>query len=116
MKAINYDGKVFRMLSNEGPGDVDMETVFFYHQKDDYLWGHYEGGEVATGVILGKVQSDSSIEFNYQHFDKNGVLKEGHCNSYPEVMEGRLQLHEKWEWTKGSAGAGTSILEEINDH
>ena len=116
MKTINYDGKVFHTLSNEGPGDVDPETVFFYHQKDDYLWGHYEGGEILKGVILGKVQSDHTIEFNYQHFDKNGLLKGGHCISWPEVINGRIRLHEKWVWTEGSAGSGTSILEEINDH
>jgi hypothetical protein len=115
MKTINYDGKVFRMLSNEGPGDVDPETVFFYHQKDDYLWGHYEGGEVVMGVILGRVQSDFSIDFDYQHFDKKGVLKEGHCISHPQVIDARILLHEKWEWKKGSAGSGTSILEEIKD-
>jgi hypothetical protein len=104
------------MLSNEGPGDVDAETVFFYHQKDDYLWGHYEGGEVLMGVMLGTVGPDNTLKFNYQHFDKNGLLKQGHCISRPEVINGRILLHEKWVWTAGCAGSGTSILEEINDH
>ncbi len=88
---------------------------FFYHQKDHYLWGHYEGGAVSKGVILGKVEPDGSLNFEYQHFDDNGQLKKGRCHSRPETVDGLIYLYEEWQWTQGTEGNGTSIIKEIKN-
>jgi len=38
----------------------------------------------------------------------------GKCTSTPELMEnGKLRLHEVWQWTSGDLSECTSILEEI---
>lgn len=113
MNQINYDGMVFRLEVNLGPGDVDQETLFFYHQKDEYLWGHYEGGNVNTGILIGKVLPDYSLEFDYCHYDLQGIFKKGRCHSRPSLDDGQITLHERWEWTDGEKGEGTSILKEI---
>lgn len=114
MSVINYDGKVFKLVSSDGPGDVDSQTVFFYHQKDDYLWGHYEGGNVIAGVLIGRVLSDHSLAFTYDHYDIRGILKRGICRSYPEWVQNHLYMKEQWRWTEGLQGEGSSILVEIN--
>ena len=114
MNKINYEGKIFRAVENVQGGDVDHNTVFYYHQKDDYLWAHYEGGEVSAGVLIGRVYDNSTIAFDYRHFDKNGVAKGGHCESTPVNRDGHLYLYEKWTWNLGSEGEGTSIIQEIN--
>ncbi|NND35308.1 MAG: n-acetylglutamate synthase [Saprospiraceae bacterium] len=113
MKPINYDGKVFKSILNQGGGDVDSETIFFYHQKDNYLWGHYEGGSVAVGVLMGQVGPDGTLQFTYWHYNLSGELKSGTCHSTAKFNAGVLHLHEKWRWTSGAKGAGTSIIQEI---
>jgi hypothetical protein len=114
MRKINYEGKIFRATENVEGGDVDQDTVFYYHQNDDYLWAHYEGGEVSAGVLIGRVFDNSSIEFHYRHYDKGGVEKAGQCTSTPVEKDGQLYLYEKWYWTLGGEGQGTSIIKEIN--
>jgi len=38
----------------------------------------------------------------------------GKCYSTPEVLvDGRIRLHEMWEWTSGDYSKGQSIVEEI---
>jgi len=112
---MNYEGKIFEAVQNTVGGDVNTETRFFYHQKDDYLWGHYEGGAVSMGVILGKVEPDGSLDFEYQHYDHDGQLKKGRCHSRPEKVGSLIYLHEEWEWTGGTKGKGTSIIKEIKN-
>ena len=113
MEPIDYHGKIFRSVTNDGPEDVDGETRFFYHQKDHYLWGHYAGGQIQAGVLIGVVEKDSSLKFNYCHYDQRGYKKSGVCHSVPVLKSGRLTMHEEWEWTDGVTGKGTSVLEEI---
>jgi len=38
----------------------------------------------------------------------------GKCKSRPEILEnGKIRLHERWQWTCGDMSKGTSVLEEI---
>jgi hypothetical protein len=38
----------------------------------------------------------------------------GICRSTPEILpDGRIRLHEKWQWTSGDRSSGESIVEEI---
>jgi hypothetical protein len=38
----------------------------------------------------------------------------GICFSTPEILEnGKIRLHESWEWTSGDQSKGTSIIEEL---
>ena len=42
-----------------------------------------------------------------------GEIMTGNCKLVPEVLEnGKLRLHETWEWTSGDKLKGKSILEE----
>ena len=46
--------------------------------------------------------------------DTNEGFCTGICKSTPEILEdGRIRLHEKWQWTCGGGGAGESIVEEV---
>jgi hypothetical protein len=41
-------------------------------------------------------------------------LMTGICFSKPEFLtNGKVKLHESWEWTSGSKSKGASIIEEI---
>jgi len=38
----------------------------------------------------------------------------GVCRSVPEVMSnGKIRLHETWQWTSGDGSGGSSVLGEI---
>ncbi|MDH3649212.1 MAG: hypothetical protein OEQ53_05985 [Saprospiraceae bacterium] len=111
---INYQGRIFASKVNSLHGDVDAETRFYYHQKDMYLWGHYNGGTIKTGVLLGQVLEDSHLHFKYWHYDQKGNFKQGYCHSSPTILkDGRIQLQEHWQWTTGDQEKGQSIIEEI---
>ena len=111
---INYDNKKFASVQNSETGEVSSDTVFHYHQKDDLVWAEYSGGEIVFGNLIAKVLEDGSLEMRYQHINEKGELMTGKCFSKPEILrDGRIRLHEKWQWTSGDLSKGESIVEEI---
>ena len=111
---INYHGRIFTTVSNSPNGQINGDTVFQYAQQDSLLTAFYRGGMILEGHMIGRVNEDNSLYFTYQHIDKNGLLKSGYCNSVPEVLpDGRIRLHEQWEWTYGGEGKGESVVEEL---
>jgi len=111
---IDYDKRVFKSVQNSETGEVSGETTFYYHQKDDLVWAEYAGGEIVFGNLIAKVLADSSLEMRYQHLNRKGELMTGKCFSAPEILEnGKIRLHEKWQWTSGDFSKGESVVEEI---
>lgn len=80
----NYNGKSFRPISNSGNGETSNETIFHYKQIGNILTSEYSGGKIKCGHLMGLV-------------DKNG----------------KIMLHESWEWTSGDKSKGQSVLEEL---
>jgi len=94
---MNYNNKIFRSVQNSNNGDVSVETTFHYFQKDEVIWADYSGGAILN------ISQDLTI--------KTGV-----CQSTPEITEdGRIRLHEHWQWTNGDLSKGYSVLEEVVD-
>jgi hypothetical protein len=112
---FEYDGRIFRSVANSNGGDVNGETTFHYHQKNDIVWATYVGGSVLFGTLLARVDAFGNLDMRYQHISVNGTFKSGQCQSRPERLhDGRLRLHERWRWSDGAEGHGTSIIEEIS--
>ena len=108
-----YDGKVFIPKINSENGEVNGETVFTYHQKNNILWAEYAGGEIVLGNLLGTVDSDGALNFHYQHINQNGEIRIGKCRSVPNITEnGKLELHETWQWLNGDKSSGESVIIE----
>jgi hypothetical protein len=111
---MNYEGLVFRSVANSEGGDVGQETTFHYRQEGQVVWATYSGGSVLFGTLLAKADDAGNLDMRYQHLTRDGGFKTGRCQSRPELLpDGRLRLHEHWEWTGGAEGAGVSIVEEI---
>ncbi len=111
---FDYDGRIFRSISNSDGGDVSGETNFHYHQRGDLVWAIYNGGYVLFGTLLARVDAFGNLDMRYQHISVDGTFKSGLCQSRPERLpDGRLRLHERWQWSDGAEGEGTSIIEEI---
>ena len=113
---INYHGRKFSGISNTPNGQVSGDTIFHYEQHENILKASYSGGSIIQGEMLGQVLDYNSLYFAYHHIDVNGQLRSGYCHSVAEVLaDGRIRLHEKWEWTHGGEGKGDSVVEEIKN-
>ena len=111
---VDYDTRVFRSVANSDGGDVDGDTTFHYHQRDNVVWATYAGGSVVFGTLLAKVDNAGNLNMRYQHVSVDGNFKSGRCLSRPETLpDGRLRLHEQWKWTDGADGEGESTIEEV---
>lgn len=111
---MNYDGKKFQNLSTTDNGEVDGDTIFEYFQKGKRLTGKYSGGSIVYGQIVGLVDDQGNLHFRYQHLNNRDELQSGICDSKPEILpDGKIRLHETWQWTCGQQTKGRSIVEEI---
>jgi hypothetical protein len=111
---FDYEGRIFRLVESSDGGDVSGETTFHYHQRDDLVWATYSGGSVLFGTLLARVDASGNLDMRYQHVSVDRAFKSGHCQSRPERLpDGRLRLHERWQWSDGAEGHGSSIIEEI---
>lgn len=111
---INYHNKKFKTLSNSENGETSEETIFHYKQQDDILTATYSGGKIKSGHLIGLVDDVGNIDMRYHQVNIMNELMTGVCLSRPEVLpDGKLRLHETWQWTSGNQTRGTSIIEEI---
>jgi hypothetical protein len=111
---IDYNGRVFRSVSNSGSGDVGEETLFHYQQRGSVVWATYAGGAVEFGTLVATVSDTGILDTRYSHVKATGELATGVCVSTPEVLsDGRMRLHETWQWTSGDLSTGQSVIEEV---
>jgi hypothetical protein len=110
---IDYNNKTFRPISNTENGETSNETLFHYKQEGHVLTSEYAGGKVKKGHLIGLVDANGGIEMRYHQLNDQGEFMTGICISTPEILEnGKIRLHEKWEWTSGDRSKGQSIIEE----
>jgi len=110
---INYDGKYFRPVSNTENGETSGDTLFKYRQEGNILTAEYAGGKIKYGHLIGLVDENGNIDMRYHQINDHGVIMTGLCKSTPEFMtNGKIRLHETWEWTSGDKSKGQSIIEE----
>ncbi|QXU42437.1 MULTISPECIES: n-acetylglutamate synthase [Pedobacter] len=110
---INYNNKLFKPVNNTENGETSNETIFRYKQAGNILTAEYEGGKIIFGHLIGLVDENGNIEMRYHQVNKQGELMTGICNSKPEQLaNGKIRLHETWQWTSGDQSKGQSIIEE----
>ena len=110
---INYNNKIFKPIINSDNGETSDETTFYYRQKDNILSADYSGGKILTGHLIGLVDSDGNIDMRYHQINLYGEIMTGICKSVPEILpNGKIRLHESWQWTSGDRSEGQSVIEE----
>lgn len=107
---FTVNDRQFIAIENSESGEVSAQTIFCYHQKDDTIWAEYSGGSVIRGFLVGTIDNQNHLHFNYQHINTAKILKSGHCDSVPKIVNGKLRFYEKWKWTDGEEGE--SVIEE----
>lgn len=111
---INYNNKVFKPIQNTENGETSSETLFHYKQEGNIISSDYKGGKIIYGHLIGLVNEDGSIEMSYHQINSKKEMMTGKCFSKPEILvNGKIRLHETWEWTSGDFSSGSSVIEEI---
>jgi hypothetical protein len=111
---MNYNTKKFRPIDNSENAETSNETIFEYKQNGNVLTATYLGGQIVSGHLIGLVDANGNIEMRYHQINTNGELMTGICSSKPELLSnGKIRLHEEWQWTSGDKSHGKSILEEV---
>ena len=111
---MNYNNKKFKPVSNSENGEISSDMIFHYEQTGKILTCNYQGIKILKGHLIGLVDDVGNINMKYHQINQNGVLMTGTCNSRPELLKnGKIRLHEEWQWTSGDKSKGKSILEEI---
>jgi hypothetical protein len=114
MSRINYHGRTFRSVSNTDNGEVSAETVFHYSQQGNIVTATYSGGGILAGSLIAVVDEQGVLDMRYQHVNERYELMTGKCVSRPEIMDnGKIRLHEEWQWTCKDYSKGHSVVEEI---
>ena len=111
---MDYNNKRFRTLENSENGETTTDTIFHYQQEGRVLTSTYSGGKIVKGHLIGLVDENGNIEMRYHQINTEGILMTGICFSKPEILSnGKIRLHEIWEWTSGDKSRGKSVLEEV---
>ena len=98
---VSFDNRLFLSAANTPNGDCDAETRFRYRQHGARVWATYAGGRVQFGSLVAIA-------------DQQGRLRTGKGRATPELLpDGRLRLHEEWQWTNGDLSEGRSVVEEV---
>lgn len=110
---IDYNGKIFKPIENTENGETSNETVFLYKQVGNILTSEYSIGKIEKGHLIGIVDENGNIDMRYHQVNEKNEIMTGICKSKPEILEnGKIRLHESWEWTSGNNSKGKSIIEE----
>ena len=114
MSKVNYNNRRFLFIKKEEDGLSD--TIFSYHQNGNVVWGTYEGGTIIFGNFLAQTDEQGHLDLRFQHVNIKGDIMTGTCQSTPEIMpDGRIRLHEDFQWTSGDFSHSTSTVEEIRE-
>jgi hypothetical protein len=114
---INYNDLIFKAVSNTENGETSADTIFHYKQEGNTIWATYKGGSILYGSLVGTVDNENRLHFRYNQVNKNYQLRSGMCTSTPEILpDGRIRLHEKWQWTVDENSEGESIVEEVKNN
>jgi len=111
---FHYNDKKFKAVKNTSNGETSEETVFHYRQTKNIVTATYSGGQIIEGHLIGLVSKDGEINMRYHQVNTNGDLMTGECKSIPEMgSNGKIRLHEAWQWTSGDKSKGNSVIEEL---
>ncbi len=111
---IAYHDRRFVPVSNSANGEVSPEVIFHYKQAGRIVTCSYAGGRIVSGQLIALVDDEGRLDMRYHQVNDRGELMTGTCRSVPEVMpNGKIRLHETWQWTSGDGTRGSSVLEEV---
>jgi len=111
--AAELNGRRFVTISN-AQGLSSAATIFRYEVDGHTITGHYAGGDVDAGRVVGRITGPSSIELLFQCVANDQRLLAGRSSgTVGRTEDGRLTLEFEWSWLAGSEGGGRSSYVEL---
>jgi hypothetical protein len=108
----NLNGKRMRVANTSSSGVVSADTALTLEQRGDLVQGHYEGGTIVAGRLLGR-SSGTELRFCYVQVDTAGHTDAGTSVGTIDVLpDGRLRLTESFTWFT-RPDSGSNVFEEI---
>jgi hypothetical protein len=114
MLVSDLHNKCFVTTENTA-GLSSAQTIFQYQLNGDLITGHYSGGTIRAGQLLGRVLSATTIELHFHCLTVEGALLAG-CStgSVSRDEQGLLCLTFDWAWLTGEHGGGVSRYVELS--
>lgn len=108
MKAIDFNNKIFSLVTNTDNGKVTAETIFEYKQEGDMVTANYYGGTIRYGKIIAILQN-RQLNMLYQCLTTSNELKAGKAMADISFTEnGKMKLNLNWEWLGSKNDKGVS--------
>jgi len=112
--SVTFNNRLLVSAFNTPNGGCNSGTQFHYRQDGMRVWATYAGERVQFGSLVAIGDAEGCLDMRYQHVDARGQLRAGKCRAIPEILaDGRVRLHEQWQWTNGDLSEGQSIVEEL---
>lgn len=110
---MNLDGLSFRVAATASVGVVGAGTLLQMMQKGSRVFGHYQGGSIVRGCLVGHMMGDK-LHFRYSQREREGGIHGGRSICLLEtLLDGRVRVHEHFTWATRE-GTGTNIFEQVN--
>lgn len=111
---MNLNNKIFHSVLNTENSEVSEETIFKYFQDGKIIQAEYSNGSIIRGFLIGFVNENNTLEFSYQHINRENKIRVGECSSISKInTQGKIVFYETWKWTNGDCSSGTSVIEEV---
>ena len=102
-----------RVAAADPQGVVSEETTLTFEQVGDVVSGHYRGGSIVAGYLVGRLAHTGNLRFCYAQTDLDGHLDAGISTGKLERLDdGRLRLIEQFQWLTRPE-SGTNVFEEV---
>ena len=106
---MNLAGKTFRAVSNSENGSINGETEIHFSADETFIIGHYSGGTVVTGHVLGKRINDEEVDLLYQGATVEGTIQAGKASAVFEAdQQQNIHMYLDWQWLTGDQSKGRS--------
>ena len=113
MQTIDLDGRRLKVASTDPNGVVSAETTLTLNQRGDVVTGHYEGGAILAGALVGRMDATGALRFCYAQTDRDGRIDSGISRAVLDTLpDGRVRLTEMFQWFTRDEG-GTNVFEEL---
>ena len=107
--SLSLNNRTFIPFENSEGGVVDARTQFHFTQIGQNFAAEYQGGDILSGHIIGRMSNDLTGEMLYHCQTTGNKLKAGHASAtFKTTDTGAIRMSLKWKWLGGGTGSGTS--------
>jgi hypothetical protein len=101
---LDLDLRVFEVVSSSPASAISRDTWFEFREQEGVVEASYTGGEIVSGLVVGRRQHDR-VTTAYAQMGADGRLLSGTAIMRVEpAAHGQLLLTEDYTWSDGTTG------------